>query len=72
MALFRAQGRVSDFSNSRMKDSWVLLCTIQCAPQRGDKPLLVVLRHTAFLPLSPSVMLDVKQRGPEYFIFSPK
>ena len=43
MALFRAQGRVSEVSDSRMEALLVLLCTIQCAPQRDDKSLLVVL-----------------------------
>ena len=42
MALFRAQGRVSDYSNSRMETLLVLPCTIQCAPQRDDKSLLVI------------------------------
>ena len=46
MALFRAQSRVSDCSNSRMKDSWVLLCTIQCILQIDDKSILVVSRYT--------------------------
>ncbi len=31
-----------------MKARKVLRCTIQCAPQRSDKLLLVVLRHIAF------------------------
>ena len=46
LALFRAQGRVSDFSNSRMVDSWVHLCTIHCTLQRNNKSLLVVSQYT--------------------------
>ena len=66
-----AQGRVTDNCDSCLKDdSCVFLCTIQCAPQRGDKSLLMVSQHIALPSSGHLIVIGAKQRDSEYFFFA--